>query len=533
MAIYVNQVGYYTQGQKKATIKDCKSCVLYKDSEPVEKYTVDQLYFDENSEDMVATIDFSSITEPGKYHFLDDNGSRSCSFEISDRPYDKLLFDSLKMFYFQRCGMELEEKYAGIYTHKACHTKKVTLMGTDIECDCIGGWHDAGDYGRYTTAGAVAVAQLLYAYELCRKTCSIDLNIPETGNGIPDILNEVKYELDFFLQMIDKDGGVYHKCTSWHHAAFVMPEDDLLPFIITPVSSMATADACGVFALASRLFREFDPDYAALLEEKAKLTFNWLINNPDFLFKSPDDVHTGGYHDRSDVDERIFAYTEMYLLTGDKKCLELIDECVEKGVNFTALGWGDVAGFSAIAALTAGKDLFDEKLLEIMKSTWLKRADELLEITNNNHYNIAFIPVNFGWGSNMVVMHFGMIMCLAHHLTGEQKYLNGAISQLDYILGRNALDTSYVTGHGEKAFRNPHNRPTASDGIDDPIPGYVSGGPNRNPVGPMAREMTPEGTPPMKSFADVVISFSTNEITIYWNSPFVYTLAYIKEMLDK
>lgn len=532
MSVYINQVGYYTNAQKKATIKDQKSCKLYKDNECVATYSVNELTYDENSYDMVASIDFSDIKETGSYYFIDDSGEKSPTFEIKDRPYDKLFLDSLRMFYFQRCGMELEEKYAGIYKHAACHTGQVTILDTGRQCNCFGGWHDAGDYGRYTTAGAVAVAQLLYAYELCRKTCLIDMNIPESSNGIPDILNEAKYELDFLLQMVRDDGAVYHKCTSMHHAPFVMPEDDLLPFVITPISSMAAGDCCGVFALASRLYKEFDEEYSKKLAATATKNCEWLISHPDFLFKNPDYIHTGGYGDRSDVDERIFAYTEMYALTKDEKYLKLVNECVERGVNFTALGWGDVAGFSAITILTH-RDWFPDDLFKNAQDTWLSKADELIDITSENNYNIAFRPYNFGWGSNMIVMQHGMILCLAHYLTNEEKYLNAALSQLDYLLGRNALSVSYVTGHGENAFKNPHNRPTMADGIEEPIPGYVSGGPNRNPVGPRARELTPEGTAPMKSFADDVISFSTNEITIYWNSPLVYTLAYIKKILDR
>ena len=104
------------------------------------------------------------------------------------------------------------------------------------------------------------------------------------------------------------------------------------------------------------------------------------------------------------------------------------------------------------------------------------------------------------------------------------------MEQLHYLLGRNALNVSYVTGHGEHAFKNPHNRPTFADGIELPMPGWVSGGPFKTPCDPKACELIPAGTPPMKCYVDEVESYSTNEITIYWNSPAVFMTAYFETL---
>lgn len=534
MAIYANQVGYYSNAVKKATIKDSTACTLYCGDKAVKEFSDLSLKFDENSGDNVASLDFSDVTEAGSYYFVDANGEKSCSFTISDKPFDNLFKDIQKMFYFQRCGMELEEKYAGIYTHKACHTAKVTLLkDPSVSCTCIGGWHDAGDFGRYVTAGVVAVAHLLYSYELCEKEYDINLNIPESDLEMPDILSEVAYELKFFLQMQREDGAVYHKCTSIHHTSFVMPEDDPLPFIMTPVSSLATADACGVFAQAVRIYEKYDKEFANTLKEAAIRSFEWLVANPAYEFVNPKECRTGTYEDPCDADERLYAYAEMYRLTGDTRCLSLMRGILEYKISTTALGWGDVGGFASIAVLTAPEGTFSTDLTNNLRQKWLDEANRLVEVACGNEYGIAFHPFNFGWGSNMGVLLGGMELCFAHKLTGCQKYLDAALAQFDYILGRNALEVSYVTGYGEKAFRNPHNRPTVADGIDDPIPGFVSGGPNRFPADPDAKALIPEGTAPMKCFADVWGSYSTNEITIYWNSPLVYVLAYLKSVYEK
>ena len=134
---------------------------------------------------------------------------------------------------------------------------------------------------------------------------------------------------------------------------------------------------------------------------------------------------------------------------------------------------------------------------------------------------------DFGWGSNMIVLTNAMVLCFAAKLTKETKYQTVALYQLDYIFGRNPLAISYVTGYGEHAFKQPHNRPTIVDGVEEPIPGYVSGGPNKAPCDPDALAAIPAHTAPMKCYVDDWRSYSTNEITIYWNSPLVFILSFL------
>lgn len=535
MSVYVNQVGYYAKGIKHATLANTNSCrLMNSNNETILSFENMELKADKNSGDNIALVDFSEVTIPGNYHFIDSEGNVSCHFAIRDNVFSDLFKDSIKMFYFQRCGMELEEKYAGVYTHKACHTSKVSLLkDPSVSFDCCGGWHDAGDYGRYVTAGAVAVAHLLYAYELNPDSFTESINIPESGNVVPDVLNECRYELEWFLKMQTEEGSVYHKCTSLHHTGFVMPEDDPLDFIATPVSSLATADFAGVCALAARIYRKYDETFADVLSAAALKAYKWLTENPAFLFVNPEECTTGTYSDPCDTDERLWAYTEIYRLTGNMECLGLITDALNVQISTTALGWGDVGGFAALTALMAPEGTFSDDLICHFRQNWLDEADRLVSVSQDNAYGIAFHSFEFGWGSNMGVLLNSMILSFAHHLTGEQKYLDAAICQVDYILGRNALDISYVTGYGEKAFRNPHNRPTWSDGIDDPIPGFVSGGPNRNPCDADALAIIKPGTAPMKCYADHWGSYSTNEITIYWNSPLVFTLAYLKNIFNR
>ena len=183
----------------------------------------------------------------------------SYSFEINDEVYKPVHLGMLRALYYNRCGCQLLEKHAGIYHHGTCHNDKVLRWNDhQYRIECSGGWHDAGDYGRYITPGAVTIGHLLYAYKLYPNAFEESMNIPESGNGIADVLNECRYELEWMLKMQTKDGGVYHKLTSWNHVDFIMPEEDQDPFYLFEISSLATADFCAIMALSYRVFKEVD-----------------------------------------------------------------------------------------------------------------------------------------------------------------------------------------------------------------------------------------------------------------------------------
>ncbi len=529
--ITVNQVGYGLKSVKHATISRDGHYTLYNSKGERVQEGEAVLVDDENSGEKAGCIDFTAVETPGKYYFVDEKGERSAGFTIGRKVYASLFKDSLRMYYFQRCGMKLEEKYAGKFAHKACHCMNARILGSDPAkyVKLKGGWHDAGDFGRYVTAGAVALAHLLYAYSLKPKAFKFSLDIPESGSGMPDILSECAYELDWMLRMQEKDGGVHHKATSMSFVDFIMPEDDKEEPVITPVSSLATADQAAIMALAARIYEEYDEKRAKAYKKSALAAGKWLIANPDFLFKNPREVHTGTYEDKCDADERLWAAAELFQLTGDSKWIAVIRGILELRIDTAALGWADVGGLASLSVLMAKKGVFPKDLCDRLKGSWLEEADRLKAVAKDNPYELAFHPYNFIWGSNMQVLCNAMVLCFAHKLSGDKEYLDYAAFQLDYILGRNAMDTSYVTGHGEKAFRDPHNRPTVADGIDEPIPGYVSGGPNYRSGDTVANEKNFGGRAPMKWYADDWRSYCSNEITIYWNSPLVYVLAYITE----
>lgn len=539
MGIYLNQVGYQTEAKKEATVTEQGTYQVLdvQTKQVVCMASAKAKGFDAAAGEDAYVVDFTALSKPGTYVMVGRGGQKSHPFEVSDKPYVKLHRDLQKALYFQRCGCELLPEHAGVYTHKACHTKPVILVedymaGTENPqtFDMCGGWHDAGDFGRYSTAAAVALAHILYAYKFFPESFEESLQIPESGNDMPDILNECLYELEWLIKMQREDGGVYHKLTAFNHAPFLMPEEDQDPFMLYPVSSMAVADYAAIMALASNVYAEYRPEFAKKALENAKKAWTWLERNPYVGFHNPKGSNTGEYDDVCDKDERFWAACEMAKV--DPENAEKYIETAKKlfaevsGIDF---GWTDVSALGSMAVMTADEGVFSDQFTAKVSATVFVEADRLLEIQKQSGYGVAMLPEDYVWGSNMVVCNRGMlfILCaMGSEGAKVEEYKEAALAQLHYLLGRNAIDYSYVTGNGEHAFKNPHNRSTACDGIEDPMPGWVSGGPFKTPVDEIAVKMIPKGAAPMKCFIDHVDSYSTNEITIYWNSPAIFMTAY-------
>lgn len=545
MSIFVNQVGYKSNEKKVVVATKPGQYILRNLADDSDVLCKEGIFKgnDPLSGEDVWQVDFSECTLEGSYEIVADDGEKSVPFEIGEDVYKKLQDAALKVLHFQRCGCELKKEHVGVYKHAACHTAPAIMLEdylsndkNAVKYEMLGGWHDAGDFGRYSTPAAVAVGHLLYAFELFPESFNRTINIPESGNGLPDVLNECRYELDWLLKMQNSEGGVYHKLTSWKHADFIMPENDDLQFIIYPVSSMAVADFVAVMALASRVYRKYDSAFADRALSAARLSFDWLLNNPYIGFANPEGSNTGDYRDATDKDERMWAAAEMLRTDSEGNAeayKDMLSEYAFSDIAKTDMGWTDVAGFALLSVLTDANKSAGDEIIDIFKKSMFEEAKRLLGLQNENGYSIAMAYDDFIWGSNMVVCNRGMLLILASILAEDAKsardYEDAAYNLLHYILGRNALDRSYVTGFGQKAFRNPHNRTSACDGIEEPMPGWISGGPFKTPCDEAALKIIPKGTYPMKCHADDVGSYSTNEITIYWNSPLVFMTSFFNK----
>jgi endoglucanase len=162
-----------------------------------------------------------------------------------------------------------------------------------------------------------------------------------------------------------------------------------------------------------------------------------------------------------------------------------------------------------------------------IRDDYLGLADSLLQVIDTHPYKIGLS--HFEWGSSSDVLNQAMILCIAHSVTGDQEYLDGAVMAMDYIFGKNATGYSLLTGFGSKQVMNIHHRPSEADGIEAPVPGFISGGPNKDQQD--KQQVDYASDLPAKSFEDVVESFASNEVCLNWNAPAVFVLGYLeKEM---
>lgn len=470
------------------------------------------------------TGDFSAVTTPGKYYITCGDLDQSYTFEIADDVYHSALDDSVRMLYLQRCGSVVEDDTFG---HKACHNTLATIYGTDEKIDVSGGWHDAGDYGRYVVTGAKTVADLLYAYQTAPQLFQDDTGIPESGNGVPDILDEARYEIEWMLKMQDSSGGVHHKVTCATFPGYVMPEEETDELIVTPISTTATADFCGTMALAYEFYQEIDADFAKQCLDAGEKAWNFLAENPNLIFKNPTDIVTGEYGDNSDRDERYWAAAQMWRATGKEKYLTAVESIgVQSGMDSANLG-----DYGNIAILTMDGIDKDSDVYRKTKNAILRSADTYVADSAKNMFGFSVTQYyQGGWGSNMKACNQGILMGYAYQLTGEQKYLNAANADLNYLFGCNPLGICYLTGYGTVSPEHPHHRPSIVKKQE--MPGMLVSG-----VHPYLEDSAAKaycsGQPTGKCYVDNQESYSTNEITIYWNSPLTYLLAFTESNMTE
>ncbi len=529
--IHINQIGYRADSKKTAVIKG-----IYKTFEVIDTDTGKVVMSgetsgkvnDESSGDTVCYADFTQLKDIGSYYISVDGLGRSYEFRIGDNSLFTDVNDSLvKALYYQRCGMELASEHAVEFVHGACHTSKAKLYGNEeIEIEVNGGWHDAGDYGRYVVPAAVTAADLMLAYEFHPQSFMTSLNIPESNNNLPDVLDEVKYGIEWMLKMQDAKGGVYHKVTS---RAFpdiaTMPDADVDDLLVLPVSTTATADFAAVTAMAARIYKDLDSEFSARCLKASVKAWNWLVENKDFLeFKNPQEVSTGEYGDSSGNDEKTWAAAELLRATGDEKYSNYFNENYEQ--NGFGLGWQNVSGFAAIAYLFADYDNIDPEVAEGIRKAWLEKADMFVSTAENDGYLLAMHKMEYSWGSNMNVANHAMHLLIADKLNNNEKYTQTAADCVHYLLGRNTLNQSYITGFGSNLVRQPHHRPSTGDSTKGPVPGLLVGGPDSALEDDTARTKL-SGKAPAQCYIDDVTSYSTNEVAIYWNSAAIFSFSYM------
>jgi endoglucanase len=479
--------------------------------------------------------DFSELINAGHYYCKITNNDSSFHFIVHDSIYFPLFKKSLKGLYFQRCGFDLLGPTAGNYYHSRCHTSDGIFHSTTDSSGfhlAHGGWHDAGDYGKYIVNAGISVGTLLMAYEYFPLLFSQDnLNIAESGNDVPDILDETRFELEWMLTMQAPDGGVYHKLTREQFAPFVMPQNDTGTRYIYQISSTATGDFASVMARAARIYQPLDSVFSNLCLNAAELAWDYLTIHPNIVpnggFSNPSGTATGVYGDSDDRDERIWAAAELYLTTGDSEYHNyFISNYNAAGLINSAMSWRNVKPMAHLAYIFGERHDINTSIQNTLTTSLNSFCQNLVIRSYSNGFYVTLNPGEYWWGCNSTVMNNAILLILGYEKLQNDSFKNVALDQINYILGLNAHGFSFVTGIGTVSPMFPHHRPSAADGIPEPIPGLLVGGPDQYLSDPVLQAHFTSSTPPALCYLDDQNSYASNEIAINWNAPLIFVSGY-------
>jgi endoglucanase len=532
--IRLNQIGYYPQSVKQFLLIDSIGEAFQVINQAGQSVFEGQLTNNgtwDKSGEHVMMGDFSEVIQPGSYTLLVDNLWESYPFEIKTALYQQHLNAAIKSFYFQRASMPITETFGGIHHRKEGHADDSCLFHPSTghstgTLNSSGGWYDAGDYGKYVGNAAFSTGKMLLLLEQFPDIIPDNtLNIPESGNGIGDLYDELKYELDWLMTMQDDDGGVFFKVTAKGFSDFVMPEDyDLERFVIGK-GTASTLDFAAVMAQAARVYKKVNPDFSKQALIAAKKAWQWAMVNDNIPFTNPKGISTGEYGDDHFSDDFYWAAAELFISTQDQQYFDYLTTHPEPYIHEQTNSWKFFVRNNGFQSLLENSDLLDKTFKNKLTEQHIQLADSILTLIANNPYRIG--ANRFEWGSNSDVLNQAVILCMAHRLTGNKKYLSGAEQINDYILGKNATGYCFLTGFGSKKVMFPHHRPSGADGVAEHIPGFIVGGPNGDKQD--ASDVQYSSAFPAKSYMDLQASYASNEVCLNWNAPAIYVMGYLQQ----
>lgn len=538
--IKVNQLGFYPDAEKIAVVPDGASGTfeVYDTENEQVAYTgeLDGSSLWWHSSENVAIADFSGLSEPGTYRVEHEGSGVSHEFQIDSQVLRDVSRASIRAYYFNRASIELEEEYAGQWARPMGHPDDEVMVHPSAATDqrpegytfsSAKGWYDAGDFNKYIVNSGISTYTLMAAYEHFPEYYEdLSLNIPESDSDQPDLLDEIRWNLDWMITMQDPDdGGVYHKLTAPNFEGVIMPHQADSDRFVVQKSTAAALNFAAVMAAASRVYDEYDSDFAAEALEAAEYAWEWAEENPEVYYNQDamneeyhPNINTGEYGDTNLDDEFDWAAAELYISTGNDDYWNARDfESAGNGIPV----WQNVRPLAWVSLAHHKDDLTDAADEELIRERIISQGDDLVNEYESSAYRVSMGMQgnnDFVWGSNGTAANHSVMLLQAYRLTEDATYLDAAQSNLDYLFGRNATGYSFVTGYGGMTPMDPHHRQSAADDNPDPVPGFLVGGPQASQQDgcdyPSDR--------PAKSYLDEWCSYSTNEVTINWNAPLVY-----------
>ncbi|WP_437675873.1 glycoside hydrolase family 9 protein [Sorangium sp. So ce131] len=568
--VAVNQVGYLPDAIKIASVNNAATAplaweLLDRGGKAVASGQTKVFGKDGASGDHVHLVDFTTFKTAGEGYVLKVGDDKSFPFDIGAGLYKKLKYDALAYFYHNRSGIEIKLPFAGKaeLARPAGHpndkaTPCLKGSGCDYTVDASGGWYDAGDHGKYVVNGGISVWTLLNWYERTKHLGASGadfadgkLSIPENKNGVPDILDEARWELELFLRLQVPEGKplagmVHHKMhdDEWTGLGLAPHEDKIARSVHKP-STAATLNVAATAAQCARIWKTVDAAFSAKCLKAAERAWAAAKQNPALYAPPGGDKGGGPYDDKNVADEFYWAAAELFVTTGKPEYKQFLQASplnakfpTEADGVVASMTWKttDALGQISMAVVPGPVDAAWQKQL---RDRIVKAADQYLAVAEKEGYRTLVQRTRDGkyeWGSNSFVLNNMIVVALAHDFTKQQKYLDGVVLGMDYLLGRNPLGQSYVTGYGDKPLENPHHRfwaHQANSKYPKAPPGIVSGGPNSSIQDPHAQSAGLKGCVAQRCFVDHIEAWSVNEITINWNAPFAWVAGFLDEKAKK
>ncbi len=565
--IYVNQHGFSPDSNKLAFFRgkldSPASWSLHSESgEVVLDGITETVGYSKTAQQHLNKIDFSKFNKLGEDYYLTVNGAQSPSFDITKDLYKSLKYDALAYFYHARAGIPIETPYVKVeHARPAGHTKEIVTCfegkdmwgtnwpGCDYELDVTGGWYDAGDHGKYVVNAGITTWTLLNAYEQFGESFADGkVNIPEAGNGVNDLLDEARYNIEWMLSMqvpdgtmmklpvgkqdegeplklteVDASGMVHHKVHGENWTGNIMPHEDKETHYLYPPSTGATLNLAAIGAQCARIWAEIDPAFSkrcAAASEKAMM--GGELNSDIYSYNN---FNGGGpYSDMNYADETMWAIAEKFATNSKLKRIDRNLTLAKEVTGYAQPSFNNTSTLGVLSISLLGKSQTSEI------NYIIREADTYLADTEIEKLHFPYYSEIYYWGSNSALTNRAILLGTAFQLTGERKYRDGVVDLMDYLLGRNPTGYSYITGYGDNPFKNPHHRFWAKSEISDrpdPPAGILSGGPNNDNMSDPVAETIKGRCAPQTCYVDNHGAWTLNEVTINWNAPLFWMAAFL------
>lgn len=543
--IVVNQIGYYPNAQKRAlfigsqTPSPIAEIIEQSTKTVLLKCSLSTFVIDGQSGDTLRTIDFTALSHEGTY-FLRVGNVQSFPFRVRRDVYTPAFDLMMRSYYLQRCGVVLNDSLTGVQ-HSACHLEDGFLFRADSlnpasrRIQATGGWHDAGDFGKYVVTTAITIGRLLTLYEVHPDLFHDHLHIPESGNRVPDVLDEVKIALDWLLTMQRSDGAIYRKLSGIVWTPPLVPQADTQKRSVFGISTPETAKFAAAMALAARTYKRTNPHYAGRCLQAALKAWSYLQYHPQMEvdWQTSDDAGSGKYLisevDQEyeltiDTDDRFWAATELWLTTHKPEYDSFLSQTTDS-LDYTIFEWKTPASLGMTNyvrwAAARGRDNITAKKL---KQKILNRAERVLKrvLASGYYYGNDRIV----WGSNRMAAEEGIVLMQAYNLTRKREYLNAALDQLDFLLGRNHFNLCFVSGVGANPVRHICHLFSRASGFY--VPGFLSGGANEFEQANIAPKFRG-----LLSYVDDERSYSSNENAIDYNASMIALIGLVRAEMER